>query len=207
MKAFDLSLYLVTDRDLMTTATVSECVEKAIQGGVTIVQLREKKISSRAFYETALDVLKITRYYHVPLIINDRVDIALAVDADGVHLGQKDLPVTIARKLLGEDKIIGVTAPSVELAKQAKQNGADYIGVGAIFGTTTKSDAPKGSIELVRTIVQSVKIPTVAIGGISQSNAVQLCNTGVDGVAVVSGIVAQADIKAAAQMLRYSFLK
>ncbi|MGN0537359.1 MAG: thiamine phosphate synthase [Acutalibacteraceae bacterium] len=207
MKAFDLSLYLVTDSELMTTTTVPECVEKAIQGGVTMVQLREKNLSSRAFYETACAVLTVTKHYHVPLIINDRVDIALAVGADGVHLGQKDLPATIARKLLGENKIIGVTAPSVELAQKAKQEGADYIGVGAIFGTTTKSDAKRGSIELLRSISNSVEIPMVAIGGINKTNAAQLCGTGVDGIAVVSGIVAQSDIKAAAQALRECFLK
>lgn len=207
MKAFDLSLYLVTDRTLMTAATVPECVEKAIQGGVTMVQLREKNLSARAFYETACAVLTVTKYYHVPLIINDRMDIALAVDADGVHLGQKDLPATVARKILGNNKIIGVTAPSVELAQQAKKDGADYIGVGAIFGTTTKSDAKRGSIELLRSIAHTVEIPIVAIGGINQTNVAQLCGTGVDGIAVVSGIVAQSDITAAARTLKECFSK
>lgn len=207
MKSFDLSLYLVTDRTLMTAATVPECVEKAIQGGVTMVQLREKNLSSRAYYETALAVLAVTRHYHVPLIINDRADIALAVNADGVHLGQKDLPAAIARKILGADKIIGVTAPTIALAQQAKQDGADYIGVGAIFGTTTKADAPKGSIELIRTISAAVDIPIAAIGGINQSNVTQLCGTGANGIAVVSGIVAQSDITAAARKLKETFSK
>lgn len=206
MKSFDLSLYLVTDRSLMTSGNLTDCIESAIQGGVTMVQLREKELSSREFFETACAALKVTRNYHVPLIINDRVDIAMASNADGVHLGQSDLPANVARAMLGNDKIIGVTAPSIALAQKAKEDGADYIGVGAIFGTSTKKDAKTGSIDLLREISAAVDIPIVAIGGINSDNAALLKGTGIDGIAVVSGIVAQSDITKAAYTLKQAFL-
>lgn len=206
MKSFDLSLYLVTDRNLMTSDSLTDCIERAIQGGVTMVQLREKELSSREFFETACAALKVTQSYHVPLIINDRADIAIASGADGVHLGQSDLPAAVARTMLGNDKIIGVTAPSIALAEKAKEDGADYIGVGAVFGTSTKKDAKKGSIDLLKKISAAVDIPIVAIGGINADNAVLLRGTGINGIAVVSGIVAQKDITKAAYTLKQNFL-
>ena len=143
----DYTLYLCTDRELMSTDTLEEAVEEAILGGVTMVQLREKNCSSKEFYETALRIKKITDTYGLPLLINDRVDIALAVDADGVHVGQSDLPVSVARKILGKDKIIGVSARNVAQAQEAEQNGADYLGVGAMYATGTKKDAKVTSRE------------------------------------------------------------
>ena len=164
----DYTLSLSTDRGLMSTDTLEKAVEEAILGGVTMVQLREKDCSSKEFYETALRIKEITDAYEVPLLINDRVDIALAVDADGVHIGQSDLPVKIARKILGKDKIIGVSARNVAQALEAEQNGADYLGVGAMYATGTKKDAKVTSREELLKIRQAVKIPIVVIGGINQ---------------------------------------
>lgn len=195
----DYTLYLCTDRDLMTTDTIEEAVELAIKGGATIVQLREKECSGREFLEIAHTVKVVTDAYEIPLIINDRVDIALAVDADGVHLGQKDLPAEVARELLGPDKIIGVSAYNAELALQAQKDGADYIGVGDVFGTATKSDTHHVSIEELVKIRNTVKIPMVAIGGVNHDNILQLRGTGIDGVAVISAILDAKDITAAAE--------
>lgn len=192
-------LYLVTDSSLMSTPTLEEAVMQAINGGCTMIQLREKVLSSREFYFKALSIKKITDRFNVPLIINDRVDIALACDADGVHLGQSDMPLSVARKIMGEDKIIGVTAPLPELALQAEKDGADYIGVGAIFGTTTKADAKKNSVETLKSITSLVNIPVVAIGGINHSNVFKLKDSGISGVAVVSSIIACDDIKGASE--------
>lgn len=201
----DYQLYLCTDRNIMTTETIEESVELAIKGGVTVVQLREKDCSSREFYEMALAVKCITDAYEVPLIINDRVDIALAVKADGVHLGQSDLPVEMARNLLGPDKIVGATANTVELAVEAWKSGADYLGVGDVFGTTTKSDTKPVTVDELKEIRQRVQIPVVAIGGINQSNVHLLKPAGVDGVAVISAIVGQKDIRGAAEAMLSSF--
>ena len=143
----DYTLYLCTDRDLMSTPTLEQAVSEAILGGCTIIQLREKYCTSREFYELALSIRHITKYYNVPLIINDRLDIAAAVDADGVHLGQKDLPADVARIMLGDDKIIGVSANNIKTAVKAELDGADYIGVGAVFGTRTKTDTIPVSIQ------------------------------------------------------------
>lgn len=199
----DYTLYLCTDRELMSTDTLEKAVEEAILGGVTMVQLREKDCSSKEFYETALRIKKITDAYEVPLLINDRVDIALAVDADGVHIGQSDLPVKIARKILGKDKIIGVSARNVAQALEAEQNGADYLGVGAMYATGTKKDAKVTSREELLKIRQAVKIPIVVIGGINQKTLSNFKGIGINGLAVVSAVIAAEDIKAAAaEMVR-----
>lgn len=201
----DYTLYLCTDRQLMTTETIEESVELAIQGGVTVVQLREKECTSREFYEMAKAVKTITDAYEVPLIINDRIDIALAVGADGVHLGQKDIPVGVARDLLGADKIVGATANTVELAKEAWHAGADYLGVGDVFGTTTKSDTKHITLDDLKAIRDAVEIPVVAIGGVNEENIALLRPTGVDGAAVISAVVGQKDITAAAEKLISNF--
>ncbi len=198
----DYSLYLCTDRRLMTSSSIEECVEHAIQGGVTIVQLREKDCSSREFYELALRVKRVTKQYQVPLIINDRVDIALAADADGVHVGQKDLPCQEVRRLVGEKKIVGVSAANRVAALQAAADGADYIGVGAVFATGTKQDAVVIAPEELAAIRQAVSIPMVAIGGIQKQTLPLLKGTGIDGVAVISAIVAQPDVEQAARELK-----
>lgn len=201
----DYTLYLCTDRNLMTTETLEESVELAIKGGVSVVQLREKECTSREFYQMAKAVKTITDAYEIPLLINDRVDIALAVGADGVHLGQKDIPVQAARDLLGADKIVGATANTVELAEQAWQSGADYLGVGDIFGTTTKSDTKQISLEDLKAIRAAVQIPVVAIGGVNEENISLLRETGVEGAAVISAVVGQKDITAAAERLISNF--
>lgn len=201
----DYTLYLCTDRQLMTTETIEESVELAIQGGVTVVQLREKECTSREFYEMAKAVKTITDAYEVPLIINDRIDIALAVGADGVHLGQKDIPVGVARDLLGADKIVGATANTVELAKEAWHAGADYLGAGDVFGTTTKSDTKHITLDDLKAIRDAVEIPVVAIGGVNEENIALLRPTGVDGAAVISAVVGQKDITAAAEKLISNF--
>lgn len=199
----DYTLYLCTDRGLMSTDTLEKAVEEAILGGVTMVQLREKDCSSKEFYETALRIKKITDAYEVPLLINDRADIALAVDADGVHIGQSDLPVKIARKILGKDKIIGVSARNVAQALEAEQNGADYLGVGAMYATGTKKDAKVTSREELLKIRQAVKIPIVVIGGINQKTLSNFKGIGINGLVVVSAVIAAKDIKAAAaEMVR-----
>lgn len=197
----DYTLYLCTDRELMTTDTITEAVELAIKGGVTVVQLREKDCSGRKFLEIAHEVKEITDAYEIPLIINDRLDIAMAVDADGVHLGQKDLPAAVARELLGPDKIIGVSAWNAELALRAQKEGADYIGAGDVFGTSTKADTHHVSLQELAKIRKTVKIPVVAIGGINMENIEKLKGTGIDGVAVISAILAARNITAAAEEL------
>lgn len=203
----DYALYLVTDSGLMSTETVEESVELALQGGVTLVQLREKTASSREFYETALRVRDICRIYHVPLIINDRVDIALAVDADGVHVGQEDLPAATVRQILGPDKILGVSATNLTEAAAAVKAGADYLGVGAMHATDTKSDARLTSLGELRQIQEIAGIPIVVIGGIGRQNAFQFGKLGVDGLAVVSAIVAQPDVAVAAAALKEEFMR
>lgn len=200
----DYSLYLCTDRDLMTTDTIEEAVELAIKGGVTIVQLREKRCTGKDFLEIASSVKEVTDAYEVPLIINDRVDIALAVDADGVHLGQKDIPAATAREILGPNKIIGVSAYNAELAIQAQKDGADYIGVGDVFGTSTKSDTHHVTLEELAKIREHVKIPMVAIGGVNQENVERLKSIGIDGVAVISAVLGAKNITEAAEKMKES---
>ena len=198
----DYSLYLCTDSTLMSCKTVEESVEKAVIGGCTVVQLREKNCSSREFYELALRVKKITDSYKIPLIINDRLDICLAADADGVHLGQQDLPCAEARRILGKDKIIGVSAALPEEAAAAEAAGADYLGVGAVFPTSTKTNTRPVTAETIRAIRAAVSIPFVVIGGVNQSNISSLCGLGINGAAVISAVIAQPDITEAARQMK-----
>lgn len=198
----DYTLYFCTDRRLMSCDTVEQSVERAILGGASVVQLREKELSSREFYETAVRVLKITKACKVPLIINDRVDVCLAAGADGVHLGQSDIPCKIARKILGADKIIGVSSHNPDEAARAQADGADYLGVGAAFSTSTKSNAAPVTPETILAIRKSVSIPFVVIGGINEKNISELYGLGINGAAVVSAICAKPDITAAARELR-----
>ena len=202
MGTTDYTLYLVTDRNLMSCDTVEESVRQAAEGGVTVVQLREKQSTSREFYEQAVRVKAITDAYGIPLIINDRVDIAMAVDAAGVHLGQKDMPCSIARRILGPDKIIGVSAALLAEALQAKADGASYLGVGAVFQTGTKQDTRPVTKERLAQIRAAVDLPIVIIGGVKQSNVLEFAGMGINGAAVVSAIVAQPDIKKAAEEMR-----
>jgi thiamine-phosphate pyrophosphorylase len=198
----DYTLYLVTDRDVLKDRDLCAALEEAIKGGVTLVQLREKDLGSLEFYNIALKVKGITDKFNIPLIINDRLDIALAIDAAGVHIGQMDIPTAIARKLIGPDKILGVSAATIEEAKIAERDGADCIGVGAMFPTATKQDARAVSLELLKEIKESVTIPVVAIGGINENNIQQLKSANIDGVAIVSAILGKADIKAAAERMK-----
>ncbi len=201
----DYSLYLCTDRALMRAPTVEQCVEQSVKGGCTVVQLREKECPSREFYELALRVKAVTERYSVPLIINDRVDIALASDAHGVHVGQGDLPAAVVRKIIGADKILGVSASTLEEAVKAQEDGADYIGVGAMFSTATKTDAKLVTMEELMKIRAAVSVPIVVIGGINQETAPLFKGSGINGLAVVSAIVAQPDIEAAARGMRSLF--
>ena len=196
-----LLLYGVTDRAWVGDKTFEEQIEDSLKGGVTCIQLREKSLKEDEFLEEAKVIKKLTKEYQIPLIINDNVEIALASDADGVHVGQKDARAMEVRKKLGADKIIGVSARTVEQAKEAEQMGADYLGVGAVFGTTTKGDANKISMEVLKEICESVSIPVVAIGGVCEENILQLKGSGVAGVAVVSGIYAKPDIKESSKKL------
>jgi thiamine-phosphate pyrophosphorylase len=203
----DYSLYLVTDRSLMTTNTLSEAVEQAILGGCTMVQLREKNISSLDFFKLATEIKAVTDNFGVPLIINDRIDIALAVHAAGVHIGQSDIPAAIVREIIGDDMLMGVSASSVSEAIQAQKDGADYLGVGAMFPTGTKTDAAIVSMKELQNIRQSVALPIVAIGGINKENAGLFHDMGIDGLAVVSSIIAQPNIRQAASELKRIFLE
>lgn len=198
----DYSLYLVTDRALAGERDFEDLVGRAIRGGCTLVQLREKEASSGEFYERALRLKKVTDYFHVPLIIDDRIDIMLAVDAAGVHLGQSDLPAEAARQIIGPDKILGVSARTVENAEKAESDGADYLGVGAVYPTTTKGDAEKVSREELEKICSTVSIPVVAIGGLNARNIPSLEGSGISGVAVVSAIMAQDRPEEAARLLK-----
>lgn len=201
----DYSLYLVTDRLRMSTGTLGEAVEQAIIGGCTMVQLREKEISSLDFYVLASKMKKITDRYDIPLIINDRIDIAMAVGAAGVHIGQNDIPADITRKVVGKDMLIGVSAGSVEEAVNAVNAGADYLGVGAMFPTRTKTDAGFVSMEELGKIRRAVDIPIVVIGGIRKENAMLFRPMGIDGLSVVSAVIAQPDIKKSAADLKSLF--
>lgn len=201
----DYSLYLVTDRMLMRTKTLGEAVEQAVIGGCTIVQLREKESLSLDFYVLALEMKKITDRYGIPLIINDRMDIAMAVGAAGIHIGQKDIPADIARKVIGKDMLLGVSAVSAAEAVNAAKAGADYLGVGAMFPTGTKPDAGFVSMEELERIRREVDIPIVVIGGISKENAMLFQPMGIDGLAVVSAVIAQPDIKKSAADLKSLF--
>jgi thiamine-phosphate pyrophosphorylase len=198
-KNVNYNLYLVTDREVLKGRDLCVSVEQAIQGGATLVQLREKDVSSLEFYRIALEVKNITDRYNVPLIINDRLDIAMAVDAAGVHLGQSDLTCEVARKILGDEKIVGVSATTLGEALAAEKDGADYIGVGAMYSTQTKTDACLVTIETLAKIKKYCTIPVVAIGGINENNFIPLKDTGIDGLAIVSAILGKESIKEAAQ--------
>lgn len=202
---FDYTLYLVTDRQLMSCDSLTEAVEQAILGGCTMIQLREEELSSLEFYNQAVAVKQVTDKYHIPLIINDRIDIAMAVQATGVHIGQHDLPAAAVRKVIGENMLLGVSASSIAEAIQAQQDGADYLGVGAMFPTGTKTDADSVSMEELQKIRAAVSLPIVVIGGINKGNAGRFKPMGIDGLAVVSAIIAQSDIKAAAAELKDLF--
>ncbi len=201
----DYTLYLCTDRDLMSSATIEENVELAIKGGCTVIQLREKNCSSKEFYDLAVSVKKITDKYNVPLIINDRVDIAMAVDAAGVHIGQSDLPADVVRRIIGDDKIIGVSTAKLAEALKAVKDGADYLGVGAMYSTDTKTDARPVTMEELKKIRTNVDIPIVVIGGINMNTLGNFKNIGIDGLAVVSAIVAQPDVEKAAKDMYEAF--
>lgn len=194
-----LRLYLVTNRYQDSVESFLEKVEMACRSGVTIVQLREKNLTTNQYYQLAKQVKEITDAYQVPLIIDDRLDICLAVDAAGLHIGDDELPVSVARQVLGPDKILGVTAKTVKRALEAEEGGADYLGTGAIFPTTTKENAPITLISTLKTICQRVTIPVVAIGGLTSENIDQLAATGIAGVAVVRDLMQAEDIEAKTQ--------
>ena len=200
MKNIDLSLYLVTDNS-ENEEKFLKTIEEAILGGVTVVQIREKTAETLDFYNLAVKVKEITARYDVPLIINDRVDVALAIDADGVHVGQSDMPCDVTRRLIGEDKILGVSAATIEEAKKAENDGADYIGTGAVFPTKTKKDAESVTKKDLSDIAKSINIPVVAIGGITIENAGELKDTGIAGLSVVSAIMSADDPKKASKKL------
>ena len=192
-------LYLVTNRYQDSLENFLEKVETACRSGVTIIQLREKNLTTNQYYQLAKQVKEITDAYQVPLIIDDRLDICLAVDAAGLHIGDDELPVSVARKVLGPEKILGVTAKTVKRALEAETSGADYLGTGAIFPTTTKENAPITLISTLKTICQTVAIPVVAIGGLTSENIDQLAATGIAGVAVVRDLMQAEDIEAKTQ--------
>lgn len=197
----DYSLYFCTDRGLMSSATIEENVEAALTGGATVVQLREKNCSSREFYELAVRVRAIARRFGAPLIVNDRVDIALAAGADGVHVGQSDLPCAAVRRLVGKGMLVGVSAGSAAEALAAAGEGADYLGVGAMYATGTKEDAGLVTMEELKNIRRAVELPIVVIGGINKATLGNFKGMGIEGIAVVSAIAAQKDPAAAAREL------
>ena len=194
-----LRLYLVTNRYQDSLQSFLEKIETACRSGVTIVQLREKNLTTNQYYQLAKQVKEITDAYQVPLIIDDRLDICLAVDAAGLHIGDDELPVSVARQVLGPEKILGVTAKTVKRALEAEEGGADYLGTGAIFPTTTKENAPITLISTLKTICQRVDIPVVAIGGLTSENIDQLIGTGIAGIAVVRDLMQAEDIEAKTQ--------
>ena len=200
MKNLNLNLYLVTDTNENQEEFLN-IIEESIKGGVNLVQIREKTKDTLDFYKLALKVKEITKKYGIPLIINDRVDIALAIDADGVHVGQSDMPCDITRKLIGDNKILGVSATTISEAMKAERDGADYIGTGAIFPTSTKKDAETVPKKELKEIVNCVNIPVVAIGGITIENAPTLLDTGIAGISVISAIINSNNPKESAEKL------
>ena len=198
----DLLLYAVTDRHWLNGRTLYSQVEEALKGGATFIQLREKELDEEHFLEEAKEIKELCRRYQVPFVINDNVEIALAVDADGVLVGQSDMEAGDVRAKLGLDKMIGVSAQTVEQAVMAEQNGADYLGVGAVFPTGSKADALEVSHDTLKAICKAVKIPVIAIGGISKENILELSGSGICGIAVISAIFAKDDIEEAARELR-----
>lgn len=202
MRTFDPSLYFITDSTNYTEEEFLYRVEEALKGGVTLLQLREKEKSTREYIDLARKVHAITKRYNVPLIIDDRVDVALAIDAEGVHVGASDMPVTTARKLMGDDKIVGATAKTVPWAKEAYEQGADYLGVGAIYPTTTKVKTVLTSTDTLRDICNAVPIPANAIGGLNKDNIDVLAGIPIAGICVVSAIMKADDPKTAAEQLK-----
>ena len=197
-----LRLYAVTDRSWLRGQTLLEQVEQALIGGTTLVQLREKELDEDAFLREAVDMAKLCHRYGVPLLINDNVEIARRSGADGVHVGQEDMEAAAVRSILGSDMIVGVTAKTAGQALRAQEAGADYLGSGAVFGSSTKLNAKPMTREMLKSICNAVSIPVVAIGGINRENILDLAGTDIDGVAVVSGIFAAADIEAECRHLR-----
>lgn len=200
----DYRLYLVTDETIPQDELLKK-VELAIQGGVTTVQLREKSENGKVFYEKAVKLRELTKKYHIPLIINDRVDIALAVGADGVHVGQRDLPAVAIRKIIPSSMIVGVSVGNLEEAREAELNGANYVGVGAVFPTTSKADAKVLPPGMLDNILETIQIPAVAIGGINLENVSMLSSKNIAGIAVVSGIMKANDPFEAAKAYRKLF--
>lgn len=194
-------LYAITDRTWLNGRSLEDVVEQSLMGGVDIIQLREKNLDFNSFLESAIKIKKLTEKYNVPLIINDNIEVCRQSNADGVHIGQGDTPLSKARKVLGKDKIIGVTAKTIQQALEAQLNGADYLGVGAMFGSTTKKDAIPLTFQQLADIRKSITIPIVAIGGINANNIDKFANTNVDGIAIVSAIYGQTDIKSATENL------
>lgn len=198
----DLLLYAVTDRHWTGDETLYQQVEKALKGGATFIQLREKNLDDESFYKEALEIQELCRKYKVPFVINDNVDIAVKINADGVHVGQSDMEALDVRAKLGDDKIIGVSAQTVDQALLAEKHGADYLGVGAVFPTGSKDDADDVSHETLKAICDAVSIPVVAIGGISKDNVIELKGTGICGIAVISAIFGADDIENATKHLK-----
>ncbi|MCL2156652.1 MAG: thiamine phosphate synthase [Methanobrevibacter sp.] len=201
----DYSLYLVTNSDNKSSDEFLKIIEESILGGVTVVQIREKNKPTIDFYKLSLEVKKITDNYDVPLIVNDRIDVAMSIDADGVHVGQNDLPADAVRTIIGNDKILGVSAATVSTAKKAEKDGADYIGTGAIYPTETKESACI-TMDYLKKIVDNVNIPIVAIGGLKENNIdKKLINTGIGGISVVSAIMNSDNPKIASELLKKKF--
>ena len=198
----DLILYAVTDRTWLNGNSLYNQVEKALQGGATFIQLREKDMDDETFLKEALEIKSLCKKYNVPFVINDNVNVCIKSDADGVHIGQKDMEAGFVRSLIGKDKILGVSAQTVEQAVLAEKMGATYLGVGAVFGTTSKDDADDVSLNTLKEICDAVSIPVVAIGGIGKGNVLKLKGTGICGVAVISAIFAADDIEKATKELK-----
>lgn len=197
-----LELYAVTDRHWLGNQTLFDQVKEALDGGATCIQLREKQLDEENFLKEAIEIQKLCKEYHVPFIVNDNVDIAKTMHADGIHVGQSDMEALDVRKELGKDVILGVSAQTVEQAKKAEAHGADYLGVGAVFPTGSKDDADDVSHETLKAICEAVSIPVIAIGGITQDNVTELAGSGIVGIAVISAIFAQKDITQATKDLK-----
>ena len=196
-----LKLYLVTDRKWLNGRKLTDDLKKAILGGVTTIQLREKNLSNEEFISIAKEVKKVCQNYHIPFIINDNLEVALAINSDGIHIGQNDIPASIVRKQIGPNKILGVSVHNLKEAFQAKIDGADYVGVGAIFSTETKNDATNVTLDSLKKICDNIDLPVVAIGGINLDNISKLKNINIAGIAVVSAIMKANDITAASGQL------
>ena len=196
MKGFDLSLYAILDPRFLRSRNFVEVARALVRGGATCLQLRDKEASSRDLYEEARLLKASLHPLRIPFIVNDRLDIALSVDADGVHLGEEDIPISEARRILGQGKILGASADSVEAATEAAQEGADYIGFGAVFPTETKQDARIGCLDLLPQVKREVSIPVIAIGGIKRTNAVEVLRAGADGLAIISDLLEAEDVEA-----------